>query len=74
MKIAAARRGRIQSEETKQKIAESKTGRKMSELTKQRISKSKKIKKKEADDKKTELDESIRRYNVISDEEYSDER
>ena len=70
IKIAAARRGKTQTEETKQKIAESKTGRKMSESTKQRISKSKKNK---AGDKKTELDESIRRYNIISDEEYSDE-
>ena len=70
IKIAAARRGKTQTEETKQKIAESKTGRKMSESTKKRISKSKKNK---AGDKKTELDESIRRYNIISDEEYSDE-
>ena len=72
-KIAAARRGKIQTEETKQKIAESRTGRKMSESTKQRISKSKKTKKNEAGEKKVELDESIRRYNIISDEEYSDE-
>ena len=73
IKIAAARRGKIQTEETKQKIAESRTGRKMSESTKQRISKSKKTRKNEAMKKKVELDESIRRYNVISDEEYSDE-
>ncbi len=73
IKIAAARRGKIQTEETKQKIAESRTGRKMSESTKQRISKSKKTRKNEADGKKAELDESIRRYNIISDEEYSDE-
>jgi len=72
-KIAAARRGKIQTEETKQKIAESRTGRKMSESTKQRISKSKKTRKNEAGEKKVELDESIRRYNIISDEEYSDE-
>ena len=72
-KIAAARRGKIQTEETKQKIAESRTGRKMSESTKQRISKSKKTRKKEAGEKKVELDESIRRYNIITDEEYSDE-
>ena len=55
------------------KIAESRTGRKMSESTKQRISKSKKTRKNEAMKKKVELDESISRYNVISDEEYSDE-
>ena len=73
IKIAAARRGKIQTEETKQKIAESRTGRKMSESTKQRISKSKKTRKNQAREKKVELDESIRRYNIITDEEYSDE-
>ena len=56
-----------------QKIAESRTGRKMSESTKQKISKSKKRKKTEIENKKVELDESVRRYNIISDEEYSDE-
>ena len=45
----------------------------MSESTKQRISKSKKTRKNKTDMKKLELDESIKRYNVISDEEYSDE-
>ena len=73
IKIAAARRGKIQTEETEQKIAGSRTGRKMSESTKKRISKSKKIRKNETEDRKTELDRSIRRYNIISDEEYSDE-
>jgi len=72
-KIAAARMGKKQSEETKQKIAESRTGRKMSESTKQRISKSKKTRKDKKDGEKVELDELIKRYNIISDEEYSDE-
>ncbi len=54
------------------KIAESRTGRKMSESTKQRISKSKKTRKHRADEKNVELDELIRRYNIVSDEEYSD--
>ena len=58
---------------TKQKIAESRTGRKMSESTKQRISKSKKIRKGKNAEKKAELDELVRRYNIVSDEEYSDE-
>ena len=73
IKIAAARRGKRQTEETKQKIAESRTGRKMSESTKQRISKSKKMRKNRTSEKNAELDESIRRYNIISKEEYSDE-
>ena len=72
-KIAAARRGKKQTEETKMKIAESRTGRKMSESTKQRISKSKKTRKNRTDEKNVELDELIRRYNIVSDEEYSDE-
>ena len=72
-KIAAARRGKTQTEETKQKIAESRTGRKMSESTKQRISKSKKIRKDRSDEKKAEQDELIKRYNIVSDKEYSDE-
>ena len=72
-KTAAARRGKRQTEETKQKIAESRTGRKMSDSTKQRISKSKKATKDRINDKKDELDELIRRYNIVSDEEYSDE-
>ena len=46
-KIAAARRGKKQSEITKQKIAESRIGKKMSESTKQKISKSRKTEKKE---------------------------
>ena len=74
IKIAAARRGKIQTAETKQKIAESRTGRKMSDETKQRISKSKKRKNNQTDDEKTELSEAIRRYNIISDKDYSDER
>ena len=72
-KIASARTGKKQTEETKQKIAESRTGRKMSESTKQRISKSKKIRKGKNAEKKAELDELVRRYNIVSDEEYSDE-
>ena len=47
--------------------------RKMSDSTKQRISKSKKATKDRINDKKDELDELIRRYNIVSDEEYSDE-
>ena len=72
-KIAAARRGKKQTEETKKKIAESRTDRKMSESTKQRISKSKRARKDRIDERKAELDELIRRYNVVSDDEYSDE-
>ena len=72
-KIASARRGKKQTEETRLKIAESSTGRKMSESTKQRISKSKKMQKNKVDEKSAELDELIRRYNIVSDEEYSDE-
>jgi len=45
----------------------------MSESTKQRISKSKKIRKGKNAEKKAELDELVRRYNIVSDEEYSDE-
>jgi len=71
-KIAAARRGMKQTRETKQKIAESRTGRKMSESTKERISKSKKARKSREGEKNVELDELIRRYNIVSDEEYSD--
>ena len=41
-KIAAARRGKKQTEITKQKIADSRIGKKMSESTKQKISKSRK--------------------------------
>ena len=72
-KIAAARRGKKQTEETKKKIAESRTDRKMSESTKQRISKSKRARKDRIGERKAELDELIRRYNVVSDDEYSDE-
>jgi len=72
-KIAAARRGKKQTEEVKQKIAESRTGKKMTETTKQKISKSKKTRKGRIDEKKAELDELVRRYNIVSDEEYSDE-
>ena len=72
-KIAIAMVGKKQTEVTKQKIAESRTGRKMSESTKQRISKSKKIRKGKNAEKKAELDELVRRYNIVSDEEYSDE-
>jgi len=72
-KIAASRKGKKQTEETKLKIAESRTGRKMSESTKQRISKSKKVRKDSVNEKSVELDELIRRYNIVSDEEYSDE-
>ena len=72
-KIAVARIGKRQTEETKQKIAESRTGRKMSESTKQRISKSKKTRKDRDDEKRAKLDELIKRYNIVSDEEYSDE-
>jgi len=72
-KIAVARIGKKQTEETKQKIAASRTGRKMSESTKQKISKVKKIRKDRNDEKKAKLDELIRRYNIVSDEEYSDE-
>ncbi|MEC7711470.1 MAG: NUMOD3 domain-containing DNA-binding protein, partial [Thermoproteota archaeon] len=49
-KIAAARKGKKQSEITKQKIAESRTGKKMSESTKQKISKTRKTKKEEVPD------------------------
>ena len=73
IKIAASRRGKTETEETKQKIAESRTGRKMSESTKYNISKSKKTKKDRTDGKKAEKEELIRRYNIVSDEEYSDE-
>ena len=45
----------------------------MSHTTKQRISKSKKARKNIANEKSVELDELIRRYNIVSDEEYSDE-
>ena len=72
-KIAAARMGKKQTEETKQKIAESRTGRKMSESTKQRISKSKKTRKDSDAKKRAKLDELIKRYNIVSDEEYLDE-
>ena len=72
-KIAAARKGKKQTEETKQKIAESRTGKKMSESIKKKISKSKKTRKGRIDEKKAELDELVRRYNIVSDEEYSDE-
>ena len=72
-KIAAARKGKKQTQETKQKIAESRTGKKMSESTKQKISKAKKVQKSRSDAKTDELDELIRRYNVIADEEYSNE-
>ena len=73
IKIAAARRGKTQTEETKQKIAESRSGRKMSESTKQKISKSKKTRKYRTDEKKVEQGELIKRYNIVSEEEYSDE-
>ena len=72
-KIAAARKGNKQTEETKQKIAESRTGKKMSESIKKKISKSKKTRKGRMDEKKSELNELVRRYNIVSDEEYSDE-
>ena len=72
-KIAAARKGKKQTEETKKKIAESRAGRKMSESTKQKISKSKKTRKDRANEKRTKLDELIKRYNIVSEEEYSDE-
>ena len=72
-KIAIAMVGKKQTEVTKQKIAESRTGRKMSESTKQRISKSKKTRKDRDDEKRAKLDELIKRYNIVSDEEYSDE-
>jgi len=55
------------------KIAESRTGKKMSESIKKRISKSKKTRKGKMDEKKAELNELVRRYNIVSDEEYSDE-
>ena len=45
----------------------------MSESTKQRISKSKKTRKDRDDEKRAKLDELIKRYNIVSDEEYSDE-
>ena len=45
----------------------------MSESTKKKISKSRKIRKSKADEKSAELDELIKRYNIVSDEEYSDE-
>ena len=45
----------------------------MSESTKQRISKSKRARKDRIGERKAELDELIRRYNVVSDDEYSDE-
>tara|TARA_B110000438_G_C15552336_1_gene537508 strand:+ start:282 stop:524 length:243 start_codon:yes stop_codon:yes gene_type:complete len=73
IKIAAARRGKIQTEETEQKIAGSRTGRKMSESTKQKISKSKKTKKDRGSKKNAERDELIKRYNIVSEKEYSDE-
>ena len=63
-----------QTQETKQKIAESRTGKKMSESTKQKISKTKIVRKSRIDVKRDELDELVRRYNIISDEEYSDEK
>ena len=72
-KIAAARKGKKQTEETKKKIAESRVGRKMSESTKEKISKSKKTTRDRANEKRAELDELIKRYNIVSDEEYSDE-
>ena len=72
-KIAAARRGKTQTEETKQKIAESRRGRMMSESTKQRISKSKKTRKNRVNKKNAERDELIKRYNIVSEKEYSDE-
>ena len=72
-KIAAARKGKKQTEETKKKIAESRAGRKMSESTKQKISKSKKTRKDSGNEKRTKLDELIKRYNIVSEEEYSDE-
>ena len=45
----------------------------MSESTKQKISKSKKTRKDRANEKRTKLDELIKRYNIVSEEEYSDE-
>ena len=45
----------------------------MSESIKKRISKSKKTRKGKMDEKKAELNELVRRYNIVSDEEYSDE-
>jgi len=84
-KIASARLGRKQSEETKQKIASARLGRKQSEETKQKIAKSRigikkksnvvkssekrKFTTKELEDKQKELDELIRRYDILGDDD-----
>ena len=52
-KIAAARRGKKQTEITKQKISDSRNGKRMSESTKRKISKSRKTVK----NKEVQLDE-----------------